>query len=87
MKKKENYNQVKLSDSQKEKLKEEIRAFYLDQRGEEPGIIEQLRLLDLFVEKLAPVVYNKALDGARQWYSVMMDHMDSDFYALYKNEM
>ncbi len=75
MKKKENYNQVKLSDSQKEKLKEE------------PGIIEQLRLLDLFVEKLAPVVYNKALDDARQWYSVMMDHMDSDFYALYKNEM
>ncbi len=75
MKKKENYNQVKLSDSQKEKLKEET------------GIIEQLRLLDLFVEKLAPVVYNKALDDARQWYSVMMDHMDSDFYALYKNEM
>ncbi len=87
MKKKENYNQVKLSDSQKEKLKEEIRAFYLDQQGEEPGIIKQLRLLDLFVEKLAPVVYNKALDDARQWYCVMMDHMDSDFYALYKNEM
>ena len=85
MKKKENYNQVKLSDSQKEKLKEEIRAFYLDQRGEEPGIIEQLRLLDLFVEKLAPVVYNRALDDAMCWMKEQMGNVETDYYLLYKD--
>ena len=68
------------------KLNEEIKAFYLDERGEEIGIIEQMQLLDLFEQKLAPVIYNKALDDAKRWYSQMMDNLESDFYALYKNE-
>ncbi|NBI60239.1 DUF2164 family protein [Lachnospiraceae bacterium] len=77
---------MKLSDSQKEKLKDEIRAFYLDERGEEIGMIEQMQLLELFERNLAPIIYNKALDDARQWYSRMMDNLESDYYTLYKNE-
>lgn len=86
MKKRRNTPQIKLSDSQKEKLNAEIRAFYLDERGEEIGIIEQMQLLDLFEQKLAPIIYNKALDDAKQWYAQMMDNLDSDYYLLYKNE-
>lgn len=78
--------QIRLSDSQKEKLNAEIKAFYLDERGEEIGIIEQMQLLKLFEEKLAPIIYNRALDDARTWFARMMDNMDSDYYALYKNE-
>ncbi|MCI9215735.1 MAG: DUF2164 domain-containing protein [Dorea sp.] len=77
---------MKISEAQKKKLNEEIKAFYLDERGEEIGIIEQMQLLDLFEQKLAPVIYNKALDDAKRWYSQMMDNLESDFYALYKNE-
>ena len=40
--KREPLSQIKLSDSQKEKLKAEIRTFYLDERGEEIGMIEQI---------------------------------------------
>ena len=86
MKKREELHQIKLSEIQKKKLNEEIKAFYLDERGEEIGMIEQMQLLDLFVQKLAPIVYNKALDDAKRWYSQMMDNLESDFYALYKNE-
>ena len=75
-----------MTEAQKKKLNEEIKAFYLDERGEEIGIIEQMQLLDLFEQKLAPVIYNKALDDAKRWYSQMMDNLESDFYALYKNE-
>ncbi|MCI9123658.1 MAG: DUF2164 domain-containing protein [Eubacterium sp.] len=75
-----------LSDQQKEKLREEIRAFYLDERGEEIEIIEQMQLLELFAQKLAPFVYNQALDDAKKWYARMMDNLDADYYALYKNE-
>ncbi len=78
--------QIKLSDSQKEKLNAEIRAFYLDERGEEIGIVEQMQLLDLFEQKLAPIIYNRALDDAKRWYAQMMDNLDSDYYLLYKNE-
>ena len=83
-KKRTGLQQISLSEKQKEKLREEIRAFYLDERGEEIEIIEQIQLLDLFTEKLAPVIYNKALDDARKWYAQMMENMESDHYALYK---
>lgn len=86
MKKREPIIQISLSDQQKEKLNDEIKAFYLDVRGEEIGMIEQMQLLDLFTQKLAPIVYNKALDDAKKWYLQMADRMDSDYYELYKNE-
>lgn len=86
MGKRESLSQIKLSDSQKEKLNDEIKAFYLDEFGEEIGIIKQMHLLELFEQKLAPIIYNRALDDAKKWYARMMDNLDSDYYALYKNE-
>ncbi|MCI9010762.1 MAG: DUF2164 domain-containing protein [Clostridia bacterium] len=77
---------MKLSDTQKEKLNAEIKAFYLDERGEEIGLIEQMQLLALFEQKMAPIIYNRALDDAKRWFTQMMDNMDSDFYTLYKEE-
>lgn len=75
---------VQLSDEQKKEIKEEITAFYLDVRGDEIGIIEQQQIMDLFLENLAPIVYNKALDDAKRWFLRQMDNVDSDYYALYK---
>ncbi len=86
MKKRDSLSQIKLSDQQKEKLNDEIKAFYLDVRGEEIGMIQQMQLAELFEQKLAPIVYNKALDDAKRWFSQMMDNVDSDYYTLYKNE-
>ncbi|MDE6981833.1 MAG: DUF2164 domain-containing protein, partial [Lachnospiraceae bacterium] len=81
MKKRQMLSQIKLSDFQKEKLKDEIKAFYLDERGEEIGMIEQMQLLELFEQKLAPMIYNKALDDAKKWFVQMMDNLDSDYYV------
>ena len=86
MKKGKNLPQIKLSDAQKEKLKEEIKALYLDVRGEEIGMIEQIQLLELFEEKMAPIIYNRALDDSKRWFGQMMDNLESDYYTLYKNE-
>lgn len=86
MKKKENILQIELSDSQKKKLSSEIKAFYLDERGEEIGMIEQMQLLELFERKMAPVIYNKALDDAKKWFVQMMDNIDCDYFTLYKRE-
>lgn len=86
MRKNDFMSQIKLSDSQKEKLNAEIKAFYLDERGVEIGMIEQMQLLELFEQKLAPIIYNRALDDAKRWFSQMMDNLDADYYALYKKE-
>lgn len=86
VRKRERLLQIKLSEDQKKKLLEEIKAFYLDERGEEIGMIEQMQLLELFEHRLAPIVYNRALDDAKRWFAQMMDNLDSDYYTLYKNE-
>ncbi len=49
-------------------------------------MIEQMQLLELFEQHLAPIVYNRALDDAKRWFAQTMDNVESDFYALYKNE-
>ena len=86
MRKRESLSKIKLSDLQREKLNAEIKAFYLDERGEEICMIEQMQLIDLFEEKLAPIIYNRALDDAKKWFSQMLENLDSDYYMLYKNE-
>ena len=86
MRRKREIQQIKLSEIQREKLNDEIKAFYYDVRGEEIGVIQQMQLLELFEEKLAPIVYNKALDDAKKWFTQMMDNLDSDYYGLYKDE-
>ena len=78
MKRKESLLQIKLSDQQRKNLNDEIKAFYLDERGEEIGMIEQMQLLELFEQKLAPIIYNKALEDAKKWYLQMMDYLDSE---------
>lgn len=86
MKNKKRLPQIQLSDSQRNALNAEIKAFYLTERGEEIGLIEQSQLLDFFEERMAPIIYNKALDDAKRWFAQIMDNMDSDYYSLYKNE-
>ena len=61
MRRKREIQQIKLSEIQREKLNDEIKAFYYDVRGEEIGVIQQMQLLELFEEKLAPIVYKEVV--------------------------
>lgn len=76
---------IKLSNEQKKQLAGEIKAFYLDVRGEEIGMIEEQQLMDLFCEHLAPIIYNKALDDAMRWTKEQMGNLETDYYLLYKD--
>lgn len=76
---------IKLSDEQKKQIISEIKAFYLDVRGEEIGIIEEQQILELFCEYMAPIIYNKALNDVEYWYKQQMENLSSDYYLLYKD--
>ena len=81
-----NLNQiVKLNDAQKKQILSEIKAFYLDVRGEEIGMIEEQQILDLFCEHLAPMIYNKALDDAQYWFRQQMENLSAEYYLLYRD--
>ncbi|MCH5257132.1 MAG: DUF2164 family protein [Lachnospiraceae bacterium] len=76
---------IKLNDQQKKQLAGEIKAFYLDVRGEEIGIIEEQQIIELFCEHMAPIIYNKALDDAMHWFKGQTDNLEADYYMLYKD--
>ena len=76
---------IKLNDEQKKQLASEIKAFYLDVRGEEIGIIEEQQIIELFCEHMAPIIYNKALDDAMYWLKGQIGNLEADYYMLYKD--
>ena len=76
---------IKLNDEQKKQIASEIRAFYLDVRGEEIGIIEEQQILELFCEHMAPIIYNKAMDDSLHWLKEQIGNLEADYYMLYKD--
>ena len=76
---------IRLNDAQKKQIASEVKAFYLDVRGEEIGLIEEQQILDLFCEHLAPIVYNKALDDSMRWIKEQLGNLETDYYLLYKD--
>ena len=86
MKRRKMLTQIRLTDQQRGRLNAEIKAFYLDERGEEIGVIEQMQLLDLFEQKLAPIIYNRALDDAKKWVGERLEELESDYFTMYKDE-
>ena len=76
---------IRLSDEQKKQIASEIKAFYLDVRGEEIGMIEQHQIMDLFCEHLAPIIYNRALDDSMRWLKEQLGNLEVDYYLLYKD--
>ena len=76
---------IHLTDEQKKEIQDEITAFYLDVRDEEIGVIQKQQIMDLFVENLAPIIYNKALDDTKDWYKKRMEDLECDYYSMYKD--
>ena len=73
-----------LKEEQRRLLIERIQAFFDEERGESLGIIAAEGMLDFFMESLAPAVYNRALEQAREWYEQRMESLGNDFYALFR---
>lgn len=81
--KRESFQAFKLGGDEKNRLCEELAAFYPDERDEEIGIPGQ-QILDFFMSNLTPAIYNKALDDAKDWRRQQMDNMEADYHILYK---
>ena len=75
---------VNLTDNQKKALMDAIHDFFHSEYDEDLGIIKQQRIMELFTEELATIIYNKALDDAMTWYKRQQDNLEADFYSLYK---
>ncbi len=75
---------VNMTDEQRKHMLNTIHDFFDEEFGDDVGMLKQQKIMDLFMEQLAPVIYNKALDDAMYWYKRQMDNVEADFYELYK---
>jgi uncharacterized protein (DUF2164 family) len=78
---------IHLTDEEKKRIMEEIRYYFETEREEKIGIIAAESLLEFFMDNLGTIIYNKALDDVKLWYSRRMDDVEADFYTLYKSNV
>lgn len=83
---KSNLSGIRLTEEQTREMRARIADWFESERGETLGMIAQQEILDLFLQALAPTVYNNALREAERWYRNIQANMESDYYLLFKDE-
>ncbi|KKO54725.1 DUF2164 domain-containing protein [Paenibacillus sp. DMB20] len=73
---------VKLPKEQRDVLIEEIREYFENERGESIGHLAADSMLEFFMARISPYIYNQALDDCRQLVTQRMVSLEEDIYAL-----
>lgn len=73
-----------LQKEERNKIISEIQNFFYEERDEEIGIIAAEEVLEFFLQNIGGMVYNKALDDAKEWFSKRLDETSIDYDVLYK---
>lgn len=68
---------LKLTDTQRNELRSKAIAIYLDVFDEEISDFKADRILDAFVEKLAPAIYNIAIQDMKQFMFTQLEDMEA----------
>lgn len=76
--------EIELSKERKEKLRKEIKAFFLDEMGEDIGDLKADLVLDFVLNKVGAEIYNQALLDSKLWFKRKLDDLEADFYTLEK---
>jgi uncharacterized protein (DUF2164 family) len=69
-----------VSEDAKRLMMDEVKRYFLDERGEELGDLAALLILEFFSEKLAPHFYNIGVQDAHEFMSQRLE----DIFELNK---
>jgi uncharacterized protein (DUF2164 family) len=61
---------------------DEIKKYFLEERDEDLGDLAAGLVLDFFVERIGPLLYNQGLDDAQAWLSRRLEDLEADYRAL-----
>ncbi|BBH19352.1 hypothetical protein Back11_06970 [Paenibacillus baekrokdamisoli] len=73
---------IKLPREQKEQIMEKLVAYFEEERSEKLGNIGAEQIIDFMLREIAPFVYNKAVDDARQIVNQKSVSLEEELYAL-----
>jgi uncharacterized protein (DUF2164 family) len=71
--------ELKLSDPQRDELRKKLVAIHFDDFDEEISDFKADLLLDAFLKKLAPAIYNTALQDVKQFMFAQLEDMEAIF--------
>lgn len=69
-----------IDDSARNQMTEEIKRYFLEERGEELGDLAAMLILEFFADKLGPHFYNKGILDGHEFMSQRLD----DIFELNK---
>ncbi len=71
--------EIKLSSAQKDELRRKLVAIYFDEFDDELSDFKAERILDAFIEKLAPAIYNTAIQDMKQFMFTQIEDIEAIF--------
>ena len=72
---------IDISDERKAQFIAELKGFHLGEFDMEISTFRAEQLLDFFLERLAPGVYNQAVQDARAYMQTRLDDLEGEVYA------
>lgn len=73
-----------LKDEEKKILIADIKDFFVKEFDEELGDLRADLVLDFFLDKIGPKIYNLGVNDARKWFRDKFEDLDADFFLLEK---
>lgn len=70
---------IKLSELQKQQLRQKVIAMFLDDFDEEISDFKADQILDAFIEKLVPEIYNTAIQDMKAYLINQLEDLDAIF--------
>lgn len=70
-----NKKDFNISRDDKERIKEEIKKFFYEERDEELGDLASELVLDFFIEKLAKDFYNMGVNDAKNYFEERLENV------------
>ena len=71
---------IKFSDERRNDLVRAVRSYFRDQHEDDIGELKASLILDFFVERLGPQVYNQAIRDAHGFFQEKLADLEGDFY-------
>lgn len=72
---------IRISDDRKTQLVKEVISFYQTEWDEDISPFRADQILDLFLQKLGPGVYNQGVHDARAYMQSRLDDLEGEVYA------
>ncbi|WP_321372190.1 DUF2164 domain-containing protein [uncultured Desulfuromusa sp.] len=72
--------EIKLSDFRKKEIVAEVQSYFRNEHDENIGDLRAEMLIDFFIDKIGPKIYNQAIDDANSFIQEKLIDLEGILY-------